>query len=223
MLFARITPKGGGFQLCGDYLDLHALYHSLHELCPTESGGERYPENLVYQLAYDVRKAKDGAREVVDAATFGNGTSATKYHAVTLSLPRAMIQYAFAARLLRRSKKPSLAEQAGVVAFGAAVISALEQLEIKSPGKLLDKVAASVSAWRGWPDSYLVEVIDRTHLYDKKSQRARVADLKLLPKFLEQAGPFANAVLEVRDEFAAKNGVRPELVEPGMPDHAPEF
>lgn len=223
MLIARITPKGGGFQLCGDYLDLHALYESLHEICPTESGGERYPENLVYQLAYDVRKARDGARETVKAATFVGDASAANYRAVTLSLPRAMIQYAFAARLLGRSKKPALAQQAGISAFGAAVISALEQMEIKSPARLLDNVAARVSAWRGWPDSYLVEIIDRTYLYDRKDKRARASELKLLPKFLEQCGPFANAVLEIRNEFAAKNGVHPDLVEPRMPDHEPEL
>jgi hypothetical protein len=223
MLIARITPKGGGFQLCGDYLDLRALYYSLHEICPTESGGDRYPESLVYELAYEVRKAKDGARETVKAATFGSGASAATYHAVTLSLPRAMIQYAFAARLLRQSKKPLLTERAHIAAFGAAVVSALDQLKIKGADKLLEKVVASVGDWRGWPDDYLVEVIDRTHLFDKKSRRARVSDLKLLPEFLREDGPFAGAVMEVRREYAAKHGVPVHQVQPVQPEGEPEM
>ena len=60
MLTAKVTLRAGGFHLSGDSLDLEALRRSLHAICDEESDDSDYPENLVYQLAYDVRKAKDG-------------------------------------------------------------------------------------------------------------------------------------------------------------------
>ena len=126
MLTAKVTPRAGGYHLSGDYLDLDALRASLHAICEDESEGSDYPENLVFQLAYDVRKATDGNREKVKVDGFGQ--KAVTYHSVTVSLVRATIQFAFVLRLIRGKPIP-LQHTTSIHAFGASLASALEQLD----------------------------------------------------------------------------------------------
>ena len=80
MLVAKITPRAGGFKLSGDCLDLESLHRSLHAICDEESDEGAYPENLIYQLAYDVRKAKDGMRDKTMVESFGRRQ--VTYHTV---------------------------------------------------------------------------------------------------------------------------------------------
>lgn len=220
MLTAKVTLRAGGFHLSGDSLDLEALYASLHAICDDESEGSDYPENLVFQLAYDVRKAKDGQRAKTKVQSFTD--QPVIYHSVTLSLARAAIQFAFVLRLITGRSIP-LKHTASIHAFGATVASALEQLDFPSPEEFIAAVAQSVGTWPTWPAAYLVDIIDLEYLFNHQTKRTRLEELKQLPEYLRYGGPFAKAVLKVRDDFAAERGIDPNSVHPNWPDRLPKY
>ncbi len=220
MLTAKVTPRGGGFHLSGDYLDLDFLRTSLHAICEDESEGSDYPENLVFQLAYDVRKASDGNREKVKVESFGQNTAT--YHSVTVSLVRAAIQFAFVLRLIRGKSIP-MQHTASIHASGAALASALEQLDFPSPEKFIAAVARSVDGWPDWPPAFLVDRVDFQFLYEHRTKQTRVIELKNLPEYLRHGGPYAKRHLKARADFAAKQGVDPESLGPGWPDVPPKY
>jgi hypothetical protein len=220
MLIAKITPRGGGFHLSGDYLDLETLRTSLYALCEDDSDGSDYPENLVFQLAYDVRKASDGRREKIKVESFGEKSVA--YHSVTVSLVRAAVQFAFLVRLIRGKSIP-LRHTASIHAFGAAVASALEQLKFPSPEKFIAAVVQSVDGWPDWPPSFLVDRVDLEFLYEHRTRQTRLIALKHVPECLRHGGPYAKRQLKARADAAAKQGVDPEFLELDWPDAPPKY
>ena len=220
MLTAKVTPRAGGFHLSGDSLDLEALHRSLHAICDEESDDSDYPENLVYQLAYDVRKAKDGRREKIKVQGFSD--KPVTYHAVTLSLVRSVIQFAFVLRLITGKSIP-LKHTASLHAFGATIATALEQLGFPSPEEHITSVAVSVATWPDWPPAFLVDSIDMDYLFHNQSKRARISELKHLPEYLRYGGRYAKAALKARDDFAAKQGVDPQSLGPAWPEGSPKY
>ena len=220
MLIAKVTMRAGGFHLSGDSLDLEALYASLHAICEDESDDSDYPENLVMQLAYDVRKAKDGQRAKTKVQSFAD--KPVTYHSVTLSLVRAVIQFAFVLRIVTGKSIP-LKHTASIHAFGATIASALEQLDFPSPEKFIASVAVSVNGWQTWPPSFLVDQIDLRHLFHNQTKSIRVKELMLLPEYLRKGGTFANTVLKARDDYAAERGVDPRIVHPNWPEELPKY
>ena len=220
MLTAKVTPRAGGFHLSGDSLDLEGLYASLHAICEDESDDCDYPENLVMQLAYNVRKAMEGHRAKTKVQGFTD--KPVTYHTVTLSMVRAVIQFAFVLRLITGKTIP-LKHTASLHAFGATVASALEQLNCPSPEKFIASVAVSVNGWPTWPPSFLVDQIDLRHLFHNTTKDIRVIELMLLPEYLRIGGTFAETVLKVRDDYAAERGVDPRVVHPDWPEEMPKY
>lgn len=220
MVTAKVTPRAGGFNLSGDYLDLEALHRSLHEICDDDAGDSEYPENLVFQLAYDLRKALQGNRDRTKVESFDD--KSVTYRSVTLSLPRALVQFAFVVRIITGKSIP-LKHTASIHAFGAAVASALEQLKVPSPEKFIASVARSVDGWPHWPSAFLVDRIDRNYLYDYRTKASRLKELKHLPEFLRYGGPYAKAALKARDDYAAEQGVDPETLGPAWPEEPPKY
>jgi hypothetical protein len=220
MLTAKVTLRAGGYHLSGDYLDLQSLHRSLHEICHDESDGDAYPENLVFQLAYDVRKAMQGHRAKTKMEGFSD--KPTLYRTVTLSLPRALIQFAFTLRLVVGRSLP-MQHTANIHAFGATLSSALGQLDFPSPEGFIASVSRTVSGWPSWPDFYVVDLIDMEYLYQHQTKRARIKELKHLPENLRYGGPFANAALRARAKYAKEHGVAPETLGAVWPDEAPKY
>lgn len=220
MLTAKVTAKAGGYQLSGDVMDLEALYSSLHAVCEDRSEGEVYPENLVFQLAYDVRKAMDGNRG--EAQVPGFDDEVVVYRAVTLSLTRAVIQFAFIFKLVRGRQVP-MKHTAAVHAFGATAVSALEQLKFPVPEQFLSSVVESVDSWPEWPAPFVVDSLDRKYLFERQTRAARIKELKQLPLCLRYGSDFAAEALHVRDEFARERGVPPEHVLVKWPEVTPKY
>jgi hypothetical protein len=220
MLTAKITPRGGGFHLAGDHLDLETLHSSLHAICEDDSDGSSYPENLIFQLAYDVRKASGGHRDRIKVESFGRKTAT--YHSVTVSVVRAAVQFAFLVCLIRGKSIP-LQHTASIHAFGAALASALEQLKFPSPEAFIAAVARSVDGWPDWPPSFLVDRIDLQFLYEHRTRQTRLLALKNLPECLRHGGPYAKRQLKARADAAAKQGVDPASLEPDWPDAPPKY
>lgn len=152
----------------------------------------------------------------------GFGVRPVTYHSVTLSFPRAIVQFAFLLRLLR-SKPLPLQRTADYHAFGAAVGSALQQAGIKSPESFIAGVSRTVDAWPTWPDAYLIDRIDIEFLYDSKTRPQRLRALNRLPDHLRHNGPYARTALQERDEYAAERGLRPESLGRAWPDEEPKF
>lgn len=223
MLIAKVTPHAGGFLLAGDSLDLNTLHESLHAICPNEDEDSANPDNLVLQLAYEVRKAKDGHREEIQVPCEWAKTGKSSYRGVTLSLPRATIQYAFLMRLIYRSRSISTAARADILAFGAAVISAFEQLEIKNAEKLLESSVGSLMDWEDWPSHALIDSIDISHLYRAKTKLKRVAGIKRLPADLREHGPLASGILRSSQAYAKEHGMPIDDVGVEWPDESPVY
>lgn len=220
MLIAQVTPRAGGYKLSGDYLDLRSLHRSLHEICDDESDEDAFPENLIYQLAYDVRKATDGRREKTKVESFDDRR--VFYRSAILSFPRSVIQFAFLLRLIR-SKPLPLQRTADYHAFGATVGSALEQIGMHSPEKFIVEVSQSIDAWPTWPDAYLVDVIDLEFLCESRTRPKRISALKKLPDNLRHDGSYARTKFQKRNEYAASQGVAPESLGPVWPDEPPKY
>ena len=201
-------------------MDLESLHRSLHAICDEESDEDAHPENLIYQLAYDVRKAKEGMRAKTMVESFGRRQ--VTYHSVIVSFPRAIVQFAFLLRLLR-SKPLPLQRTSDYHAFGATVGSALEQAGIKSPEKFIANVVRNVDAWPAWPDAYLVDLIDMNYLHESRTRKERIRALQQLPEHLRRDGPYARAALKARDKYASERGVAPESLGPAGPDEEPKF
>jgi len=220
MLTAKLTAQAGGYHLSGDLLDLEALYSSLHAICEDQSEGERYPENLIFQLAYDVRKSRDGHRGVAKVPGFGD--KPTVYRAVTLSLARALIQFGFIIRLVR-GRHLKMKHTASVHAFGATVVEALEQLKFPAPERFLASVVESVDSWSKWPDAFVVDSLDRDFLYGQRTRAARLKVLKRLPQDLRRDSRYAVDALKARDDYARQHGIASEDVGVAWPDEPPRY
>jgi hypothetical protein len=220
MLTAKITLRAGGYELSGDYLDLQSLHRSLHAICHDESDGDAYPENLVFHLAYDVRKAMDGRRAKTKVEGF-DGKS-IQYRTVTLSLPRALIQFAFTLKLVVGRSLP-MQHTANIHSFGATLSSALGQLDFPPPEGFMATVSKAVDSCPSWPDFYFVDLIDVEYLYRHHTRQSRVKHLKHLPEMLRHGGPFANAALKARAKYATEQGVVPETLGAVWPDKPPKY
>jgi len=223
MLIAKTTPNAGGFLLAGDHLDLHTLHESLHAVCPNEDEDSANPDNLILQLAYEVRKALSGNREEIQVPCDWSKKGTNIYRGAILSLPRAMIQHAFLTRLLYSSRSVSTAAKADIWAFGAAVVSALEQLEIKNAEKLIDSTIRSIMDWKEWPGHCLIDTIDITHLHHAKTKLRRVAGIKRLPLDLREHGPLASGILRAGVAVAKERGISQEEVGAEWPEKSPIY
>jgi hypothetical protein len=223
MLIAKVTSNAGGFLLAGDSLDLNSLHESLHAVCPNEEEDSANPDNLILQLAYEVRKAKDGQRETISVPCDWPRKGKSSYRGATLSFPRAIIQFAFLTRLMCRSRSISTAAKADIWAFGAATISALEQLEIKNAERLLGSAVGSVLEWKGWPSHCLIDSIDITHLYRTKTRSRRIAGLKRLPTDLRERGPIAGGILLSSRKYAEEHGIPLDAVGVAWPEEMPVY
>ena len=72
MLLAEPTKHGAGIFLYGDYRDLESLHDTIHYLSDGIPLGGEF-DDLVLELAYDVRKAMEDQRETVTVETkYGN-------------------------------------------------------------------------------------------------------------------------------------------------------
>lgn len=71
MLIGHLTPNAAGLTIKGDYLDLDALYETIHDV----SNGlveSSFASNQLMELAYEIRKAKDGRRDIEDVTPYEN-------------------------------------------------------------------------------------------------------------------------------------------------------
>jgi hypothetical protein len=91
MLTSSPTKHGSGITLYGDSHDLRALHETIHKVTSEKHVEERFG-NFMLGLAYDVRKAYEGARERKRVGL--EGLNSVKYFSVNVLWPYFLPQVA---------------------------------------------------------------------------------------------------------------------------------
>jgi hypothetical protein len=97
MLFSRTKAKNCiGFTLCGDYLDLHAANEMIHYIV-NESSALKCQRNVdlsefTLGLAYDIRKAYEQQREIINLDSADD--KQVIYYGVDVTFPCFILQLA---------------------------------------------------------------------------------------------------------------------------------
>jgi hypothetical protein len=91
MLTSSPTKYGSGITLYGDTHDLRGLHETIHQIANERHVEERF-RNFILGLAYDVRKAYEGARERKRVGL--RGLNSVKYFSVNVLWPYFLPQVA---------------------------------------------------------------------------------------------------------------------------------
>ncbi len=89
MLTGRPTKYGAGITLAGDYADLAEAHETVHYLASDTGPLPAHHDEFALALAYDFRKAYEGARRIEPAEVQG---SSAKYFAVDILWPVFLVQ-----------------------------------------------------------------------------------------------------------------------------------
>jgi hypothetical protein len=89
MLTAKPTKHGAGITLAGDYADLAEAHETVHHLASETGPLPAHHDEFALGLAYDLRKAYEGARRIEPTEVHG---STADYYAVDILWPIFLVQ-----------------------------------------------------------------------------------------------------------------------------------
>lgn len=205
MLTSQPTKYGAGIALAGDFADLADLHKTIHYLA---SGTGPLPTDhaeFALGLAYDVRKAYEGARRV-EPTTTPHGSA--EYYAVDVLWPIFLVQVA----MLRRAGgylPTNRAHQANLYRLEACAESALLQMD-PAVGSICMRWLAHYALL---PDSFLLEFVSqqaRDFVFGATGGKAR---FRRLPAILDDISTFSPKYKDferLMTGHAAKQNARPQ-------------
>ena len=172
MLRGECTPYGAGISLSGDYYDFQRLYETIHYLVGEDSDLQEF----VLALAYDVRKAKSGHREILMK---GSDDEPSTYYSVDILWPEFLAQVSIL-RNLAAFRNTYSAVQSDLYRLEACVENALDEHD----ANITKKVMGWVKEFGFISKDYLTEFIyiqNREFVFSGTTLKAR---LKKLPTYL---------------------------------------
>ena len=172
MLRGECTPYGAGISLSGDYYDFQRLYETIHYLVGEDSDLQEF----VLALAYDVRKAKSGHREILMK---GSDDEPSTYYSVDILWPEFLAQVSIL-RNLAAFRNTYSAVQSDLYRLEACVENALDEHD----ANITKKVMGWVKEFGFISKDYLIEFIyiqNREFVFSGTTLKAR---LKKLPTYL---------------------------------------
>ena len=172
MLLVECTPYGAGISLSGDYYDFQRLYETIHYLVGEDSDLQEF----VLALAYDVRKAKSGHREILMK---GSDDEPSTYYSVDILWPEFLAQVSIL-RNLAAFRNTYSAVQSDLYRLEACVENALDEHD----ANITKKVMGWVKEFGFISKDYLIEFIyiqNREFVFSGTTLKAR---LKKLPTYL---------------------------------------
>lgn len=177
MLRGECTPHGAGIRLSGDFYDFHRLHETIHYLV-----GEDYDmQEFVLGLAYEVRKAKSGQREIVMK---GSDDEPSTYYSVDILWPEFLAQVSML-RNLAAYKTTDSAIQSDLYRLEACIENALDEHD----ANISKKVMGWVKEFGFVSKDYLTEFVFiqcREFVFSGTTLKAR---LKKLPGILSSLFP----------------------------------
>ena len=144
MLFSRTKPRDStGFTLCGDYLDLHAAHQTVHDIVTNSPvlNSQRYIDlnEFTLGLAYDIRKAYEQQREIINLDCADD--KQVTYYGVDVAFPHFILQlaalrWACAFTVINRN------QQSILFALEWAVESAMNDFDAKVSSEIVERLSA---------------------------------------------------------------------------------
>ncbi|MCE1176870.1 MAG: hypothetical protein LWW76_07115 [Burkholderiales bacterium] len=177
MLRGECTAHGAGIRLSGDYYDFHRLHETIHYLVGEDSDMQEF----VLGLAYEVRKAKSGQREIVMK---GSDDEPSTYYSVDILWPEFLAQVSML-RNLAAFKPTDSAIQSDLYRLEACIENALNEHD----SNISQKVMGWVKEFGFVSKDYLTEFVFiqcREFVFSGTTLKAR---LKKLPSFLSRLFP----------------------------------
>ncbi len=208
MIFAKPTKYGAGIEIFGDYHDLGNLHETIHHLADEGgplSGGR---DEFVLNLAYEVRHAYQGDREVHKFAGDVSHSETTIYYSFRTLWPIFLMQLG----LLRWA--------AGFQPTGREHQANLYRLEACTENALVSfdpfvgrRCVEWLSHFQGLSGKYLLQYIQNCTLQYVTVGKPGKARFKELPEILRMLSPFSQeyrAFEEYLQGIANEKGCRPE-------------
>ena len=202
MLSYRPLKNNAGILLCGDYLTLKALHEVVHVV------NEKSPlihnkEGVFLSFAYDIRKAYEGQRQVLQPAPHAPEIGIR--YGVEMLWPMLLMQ----SRMLRASLAyfdSDKQQQSLAYALELVIETAIAQ-ELKSQADIITYRWSRIDPAIPWPEQ---KINGRSALFCSWSKAER---LKKLPDLLASLDPMYTLFYE----HAMKNG-KPNLLSPAELD-----
>ena len=144
MLFSRTKVRDStGFTLCGDYLDLRAAHETVHNIVnnsPVLTSQRHLDLNeFTLGLAYDIRKAYEQQREIINLDCADD--KQVTYYGVDVAFPHFILQlaalrWACAFTVINRN------QQSILFALEWAVESAMNDFDAKVSSEIVERLSA---------------------------------------------------------------------------------
>jgi hypothetical protein len=205
MIFAKPTKYGAGVILHGDYLDFNNLHETIHKLCdqiPLQKGlGE-----FVLGLAYDVRHAYQGDRDILELADGIVGKST--YFSFPVLWPIFLTQIGLL-RWAAGFQSTSRESQSNLFRLEACAESALTAYD----PFIGNRCFQWLMSFSGLPDNYLIQHITDCSRQYIASQAKGKERFKTLPDILSMLSPMSKAYWKLEEELkriAKEEGCAPD-------------
>ncbi len=189
MLVSKPTAHAAGIKIYGDYLDLNSLYETIHYLVDGAplSGGEKGLGDFVLGLAYEIRHALQGDREL---KKFGHDDyDSVKYRGFQSLWPHILPQVG----LLRWSASfhpTNRTHQSNLFRLEECIREALFSIDPVVGEEVFDWL----SRFSGWSD-YYSQFLDNCALLYVTSAKTKKTRFNKLPEILYMMIPWGPAYL----------------------------
>ena len=202
MLVSKPTKYAAGIKIYGDYLDFNSLYETVHYLVEGAplSGGENGLGDFVLGLAYEIRHAQQGDREL---KKFGHDEyDSVKYRGFKSLWPHILPQIG----LLRWSASfhpTNRTHQSNLFKLEECMREALFSIDPVAGKGAFDWL----TRFSGWSNTYYSQFIDNCALFYVTSANTEKARFKKLPEVLYMMTPWGDRYLNFAEqlESIAKN------------------
>lgn len=179
MLFSRTKPKNCiGFTLCGDYLDLRAANEIIHYIV-NESSALKCQRNVdlsefVLGLAYDIRKAYERQREIINLD--GADDKQVTYYGVDVIFPYFILQLA-ALRWACAFTVVNRNQQSILYGLEWAVESAMNDLDATVSSEIVERLSAFGNMLQSQNIDSIENEIDACWIQNKKRRFTELLEL----------------------------------------------
>lgn len=216
MLIARPTKLGAGIALAGDYADLAEAHETVHHLASESGPLPAGHDEFALGLAYDLRKAYEGARRT---ATVDLNGRTVDYFAVDVLWPVFLVQLGML-RTAAGYLPTSRAHQSTLYRLEACAEQAMSAFDPAISGICMRWLAHFAPL----PETFLFEFVSqqaRSFVFGAPAGKAR---FKRLPAILDDIHSLSSRYREFERTLAdqaAREGCRPQDLHDPSP--WPEF
>jgi len=188
MLISKPTKFGTGIEIFGDYNDFRQLHSFIHRASENDVIPYKFQEFLL-GLAYEVRKAYEGQREIKD---FGDPVPAFEFETNVLyvGFRYEWISYLISIRLLRWSaayRPTDLSDQAMLFNLESLTLSALSQYSLKESKEIWEQLNFLDVFSKDYPLQWIEECVREFQSAPNGKKR-----FGMIPSIMFDLTPFSN-------------------------------